>query len=130
MFAYCIPYTFSEMLYDISKLPSDVAKHHVFGRSLAGIDIPILHITNHSVQKKKKNIFVTGRIHPAESNSSYVLKGFLEFLCSNNKYAQEMRKRVNFLVIPMINPDGVIIGNSRTSAAGRDMNRMFLDTDQ
>ena len=77
MFAYCIPYTFSEMLYDISKLPSDLVKHHVFARSLSGIDIPILHITNHSVRKKKKNIFITGRIHPAESNSSYVLKGFL-----------------------------------------------------
>jgi len=26
----------------------------------------------------------------------------------------------------MVNPDGVIIGNSRTSAAGRDLNRQFL----
>ena len=90
----------------------------------------MLHITNHSVKKKKKNIFITGRIHPAESNSSYLLKGFLSFLCSDHKYAQEVRRRVNFLVIPMINPDGVIIGNSRTSAAGRDMNRMFVDTDK
>lgn len=41
-----------------------------------------------------------------------------------------MRKRANFLVIPMINPDGVVLGNTRSSAAGRDMNRMFIDPDQ
>ena len=34
------------------------------------------------------------------------------------------------MIIPMINPDGVILGNSRSSAAGRDMNRMFIDTDK
>ena len=77
LFAYCIPYTYSEMLYDISQLPSEIVKEHTFGRSLTGIDIPILHITDHSSRKKKKNILITGRIHPAESNSSYVLKGFL-----------------------------------------------------
>jgi len=26
----------------------------------------------------------------------------------------------------MVNPDGVIIGNTRTSAAGKDLNRQFL----
>jgi cytosolic carboxypeptidase protein 2/3 len=28
-------------------------------------------------------------------------------------------------VIPMINPDGVVLGNFRTSMSGRDLNRMF-----
>ena len=36
-----------------------------------------------------------------------------------------MRKRANFFIIPMINPDGVIIGNSRSSAGGKDLNRVF-----
>ena len=26
----------------------------------------------------------------------------------------------------MVNPDGVIIGNTRTSTAGKDLNRQFL----
>jgi len=37
-----------------------------------------------------------------------------------------MRKKINFYIIPMVNPDGVIIGNSRTSIAGKDLNRQFL----
>lgn len=35
------------------------------GRSLSGITIPILHITNHEINDKKKKIVVaTGRVHP------------------------------------------------------------------
>lgn len=36
-----------------------------------------------------------------------------------------MRKKVIFKIIPMINPDGVIFGNYRTSLSGKDLNRQF-----
>ena len=29
------------------------------------------------------------------------------------------------MIVPMLNPDGVILGNSRTGASGKDMNREF-----
>ena len=29
------------------------------------------------------------------------------------------------MIIPMMNPDGVVLGNSRTGAAGKDLNREF-----
>lgn len=38
----------------------------------------------------------------------------------------ELRERCNIFVVPMLNPDGVVLGNSRTSAAGKDLNREFL----
>lgn len=41
-----------------------------------------------------------------------------------------MRKLVVFKVIPMINPDGVIFGNYRTSLSGKDLNRMFRAKNQ
>jgi murein tripeptide amidase MpaA len=41
-----------------------------------------------------------------------------------------MRKHVVFKVIPMINPDGVIFGNYRTSLSGKDLNRMFRTKNQ
>jgi murein tripeptide amidase MpaA len=31
--------------------------------------------------------------------------------------------RVITIIVPMINPDGVILGNSRTGAIGKDLNR-------
>lgn len=36
-----------------------------------------------------------------------------------------MRKNIVFKIVPMINPDGVVIGNYRTSLCGRDLNRTF-----
>jgi murein tripeptide amidase MpaA len=39
--------------------------------------------------------------------------------------AVEMRKRVVFKIVPMINPDGVIIGNYRSSLSGNDLNRQY-----
>lgn len=46
-------------------------------------------------------------------------------MCSNSEKVQELRKQVIFKVVPMLNPDGVVIGNFRTSLCGRDLNRQF-----
>jgi murein tripeptide amidase MpaA len=39
--------------------------------------------------------------------------------------AREIRKQAVFKIIPMINPDGVVFGNYRTSLSGKDLNRQF-----
>jgi len=70
-------------------------------------------------------IFITGRVHPGESNGSLVMEGFLKFLLGKSKCAQSLLRNIKFKVIPMLNPDGVIIGNFRTSYCGRDLNRRF-----
>lgn len=54
---------------------------------------------------------------------SYVLEGFVRTLLSDKK----LLKKYEFIVIPMINPDGVIYGNFRTNAAGFDLNRQWLE---
>ena len=69
---------------------------------------------------------MTGRVHPGESNSSLVLNGFIRFLINSSKEAEDLRNRCNFFIIPMLNPDGVILGNTRVSAVGKDLNREFL----
>ena len=68
---------------------------------------------------------MTGRVHPGESNSSFVAEGFLEFLCGDDPSAELLRKKYIFYVIPMINPDGVVAGNYRTSLFGKDINRTY-----
>ena len=72
---------------------------------------------------EKKIILVTGRIHPGESCGSLMVSGFLTYLCSPQ--GAELRKQSLFLVIPMMNPDGVILGNYRTGVSGVDLNRVF-----
>lgn len=41
------------------------------------------------------------------------------------KLDQILENRVVFVIIPMLNPDGVIFGNGRSTALGRDINREF-----
>ena len=50
------------------------------------------------------------RVHPGESNASWVMKGTLEFLVSSDPIADLLRKCFIFKIVPMLNPDGVING--------------------
>lgn len=52
-------------------------------------------------------------------------QGFLEYICADTEEAEALRRNVVFKVIPMLNPDGVVVGNFRTSLCGRDLNRTF-----
>lgn len=54
-----------------------------------------------------------------------MLNGFLKYVCSDSEEAQVLRKKVVFKIIPMLNPDGVTVGNFRTSFCGKDLNRQF-----
>ena len=37
--------------------------------------------------------------------------------------AKMLRKYIVFKIVPMLNPDGVVLGNYRTGLSGRDFNR-------
>jgi len=64
-------------------------------------------------------------MHPGETTASWVLHGLMLFLLSKAPMARNLRKRVIFKIIPILNIDGVIGGNYRRSFAGLDLNRMF-----
>lgn len=55
-------------------------------------------------------VFLSARVHPGETNASWVMKGTLEYLMSNNPTAQNLRESYIFKIVPMLNPDGVING--------------------
>lgn len=78
----------------------------------------------------RKCIVISGRAHPGESNGSFMMQGFIEFLCGSSAAAVYLRKRIVFKVIPMLNPDGVVAGNYRTGLSGKDFNREFLSPDR
>lgn len=83
-----------------------------------------------SKHQAKRGVFITARVHPGESNSSYIVKGFIDFLVSQSKEAKALRKRFIFKIIPMLNPDGVVYGNYRCSLLGIDLNRRWLKPDK
>ena len=75
----------------------------------------------------KKAVIFAGRVHPGESNSSYIIEGLIEFLLSNESQAENLRKLYIFKIIPMLNPDGVIRGNFQMNLEGKDLNRMWTE---
>lgn len=66
-----------------------------------------------------------GRVHPSEATGSHIVNGVIKYLTSENKEAKWLRNKVIFKIIPMLNPDGVIMGNTRTGVAGKDLNRQY-----
>jgi len=63
----------------------------------------------------KQTIFLSSRVHPGETPSSYVLNGVLNFLTNEkSEQAKILRDRFVFKIIPMLNPDGVYRGYYRS----------------
>ena len=73
--------------------------------------------------KYRKGIVISSWVHPGESNASYMMKGIIDYLTGPTLNAKILRDNFVFKIIPMLNPDGVIIGNTRCSLAGVDLNR-------
>ena len=103
---------------------SQWATSEFLGYSLQGLFIDQLTITNPAIASEDKDhIYIIGRQHAAETSSSHMLAGMIEFLLSDNPDAQTMRDHLVWHIVPMVNPDGVFQGNSRATAALRDPNR-------
>uniref|UniRef100_A0A8C8SW90 Peptidase M14 domain-containing protein n=1 Tax=Pelusios castaneus TaxID=367368 RepID=A0A8C8SW90_9SAUR len=133
-FAHCYPYTYSNLqdyLAAISRDPvrSKICKIRILCHSLARNIVYVLTITSPSESgkegKRKAAVILTARVHPGETNSSWIMKGFLDYILGNSSDARLLRDTFVFKVVPMLNPDGVIVGNYRCSLAGQDLNRNY-----
>ncbi|XP_069555111.1 BEN domain-containing protein 5-like isoform X1 [Brachyistius frenatus] len=80
-----------------------------------------------SPEREKKLVFLTARVHPGESPASFICQGVIDFLVSQHPVAQVLRDHVIFKIVPMLNPDGVYLGNYRCSLMGFDLNRHWQD---
>jgi len=77
--------------------------------------------------RARRAVVITARVHPGESNASWVMKGMLDYLTGPSLDARILRDNFVFKIVPMLNPDGVIVGNYRCSLAGQDLNRLWDD---
>ncbi|KAL4481481.1 hypothetical protein ABPG74_007570 [Tetrahymena malaccensis] len=137
-FAQIPPYTYSYLINMLkpviyNQLNDDCKNSYLqeqtICKSLSGIPVQMLSITDYLDQSLnlslRKVVVIIARMHPGEAPGSWMCQGLIESLLSQNTEIQQIRKKVIFKVIPMMNPDGVIIGNYRTGFAGLDLNRQF-----
>ena len=136
--AHCFPYTYRdlhEFLHGIQRLPG--ARRLMMRRKLctteAGNVCEVLTITEPASgggggdeeDSRKRVVVITARVHPGETQASWVMQGVIEFLMSDAPEAARLRSMFKFKLVPMLNPDGVINGNYRCCLAGHDMNRRW-----
>lgn len=138
--AHCYPYTYTKLWSYLSAIEnnpklSSFCKVRTLCRSLAGNLVPVLTVTSPTGKlgeseeaAHKPAIVVTARVHPGETNSSWVMKGIIDFLLSDSSDAKLLRDTFILKLVPMLNPDGVIVGNYRCSLTGRDVNRSYTSS--
>lgn len=91
-----------------------------YGNSKEGKPLNALDISEGN-PKGKPILALLARQHPAEVNGYYGLQKIVEEMLDNNPIADAFRKKYRVLVFPLVNPDGVDMGNWRHSAAGVDL---------
>jgi murein tripeptide amidase MpaA len=134
--AHSYPYTFTDLQRYLNVVEADPKlKNRVRRRTLcqtiAGNNCDMLVITtfqsDHEAIKNRKGICISSRVHPGETGASWMMKGILDYLIGPSLNAKILRDNFVFKVVPMLNPDGVINGNTRCNLAGVDLNRCWID---
>ncbi|XP_031548835.1 cytosolic carboxypeptidase 2-like isoform X2 [Actinia tenebrosa] len=134
--AHCYPYSYSDLEFYLRTLVDSPAtsqhvRKEVLCKTLAGNNCYVLTITSSQVpDHKKSGVVISARVHPGETNASWMMKGVLDYLTSSDKIAENLRRRFVFKIVPMLNPDGVIVGNYRTNLAAKDLNRTYKEPDK
>ncbi|ETK95645.1 hypothetical protein L915_01440 [Phytophthora nicotianae] len=133
-FACIQPYTYTDLMDYLELLERDPQRSLTCRRtelcqSLAGNACDLLSITSPGKDglppDERRIIVVSARVHPGEPNSSWMMQGMLDYLTGPSSGATVLRRNFVFKVVPMLNPDGVINGNTRVSLAGWDLNRKW-----
>ena len=133
--AHCYPYTYTDLCQYLNRTMADSKKRNKIRRktlcqTIAGNSCDVLTITNFTNDehcKHRKGVMVFARVHPGESNASWMMKGLIDYLTGPSLDAKILRDNFVFKIVPMLNPDGVINGNYRCGLAGVDLNRCWID---
>lgn len=135
-FAHCYPYTYTDLNNYLNRITADPRKRgrvrrKVLCQSIAGNNIELLTITSFQSDpesiNRRKGIVLMCRVHPGETNASWMMKGFIDYLTGPTLDAKILRDHFVFKIIPMLNPDGVINGSYRCSLSGVDLNRCWVE---
>jgi murein tripeptide amidase MpaA len=98
------------------------------GETIEGRPLDVLIIGDERPDQRR--IWITARQHPGETAAEWFAEGALgRLLDEEDPVVAELLERAVFYVVASMNPDGGVLGNQRTNAAGRDLNRAWIEPD-
>lgn len=90
------------------------------GKSTQGRSVKAL---ESKYQNNTEWLLIIGRQHPPEITGALAMHPFVDNILGDSDLAKTFRQRFNLLIVPILNPDGVELGNWRHNASGIDLNR-------
>ncbi|MDC9721281.1 MAG: M14 family metallopeptidase [Urechidicola sp.] len=93
-----------------------------FGKSALGKNLPVLNIGIGNPSQKDIIVLLT-RQHPPEVTGYFAFKSFMKTLLDESELSKEFLSKYHILAFPIMNPDGVDMGNWRHNSNGVDLNR-------
>ncbi|XP_017877006.1 cytosolic carboxypeptidase 6 isoform X2 [Ceratina calcarata] len=129
-FSLSYPYSYSRYLAHLDNLCTRLTctRRETLATSIQKRKIELITITSNledGQDRSRRVVVILARVHPGESPTSFVCQGLMDFLVSGHPIAQALRSYVVFKIVPMLNPDGVFLGNYRSTVTGADLNRSW-----
>ncbi|MEM9527593.1 MAG: M14 family metallopeptidase [Bacteroidota bacterium] len=118
---------------DVGEWLTELANKHdinvtTIGESRLGRDLRRFAITDGALNARP-TIVLLSRQHPPEVTGFLAFQAFIDGLLEDPRLP-ELLKKYQFLVYPLLNPDGVDLGHWRHSAGGIDSNRDWATYNQ
>lgn len=136
-FAYYPPYSQERLLDFLGQCQCSASKRCVvdnIGLTLDGNTLDCLLVGNPPpmpprcqqtpASNGKLKFWIIARQHPGETQASWWMEGFINrLLDQDDAVSRKLLDRIDFFIIPNMNPDGSKRGYLRVNAAGKNLNR-------
>jgi zinc carboxypeptidase len=104
------------------------AKHFEMCKSRGGRPVPALRVSEPGAKEADRHgVWVQGRQHAWEAGSSWVCRGFTEWLVSDDPRAESLRQKTDVTVVPVVAVDNVELGAGGKDQVPHDHNRDWGD---
>ncbi len=130
--SYYTPYDYSYLQHRMKHwcATGNIVKLDTIGLSNQKRPLQLMTITDTAVpDSQKRRIYIHGRVHPSETPASWHLDGMIDAILANSPQAKAYRKQMIFYILPMVNPDGVADGLSRSNSQGIDLENNYNASD-
>jgi murein tripeptide amidase MpaA len=107
---------------------TDGMRVETIGETVEGRSLDVVIVGDEDDSKLK--LWVIARQHPGETMAEWFAEGMLERLMErDDETVQELLENATLYIVPNMNPDGGVLGNLRTNAAGMNLNRAWQEPD-